>query len=205
MRNAAALLCALFALAATLHATEFKSIYRPPRTEAISFAGRKVVALVIADDTALRMSAEESLARVLVARGTQGVAAYRLIPPEELRDAEQAKRWFAFASVDGIVVLRPVGVERETTRSAPQWTTSYYDTFWGYYSYGWTAAWRPGSSHTDTTVVVETLVYDVPRDSLLWAAVSETTNPKSMDAYMRDLVGDAVKEMQKAGLIPRAR
>ena len=54
-------------------------------------------------------------------------------------------------------------------------------------------------------MTVETLVFSVSRDKLLWAALSETTNPKSMDAFMKDLVTKAVKEMKKAGLTAKPR
>jgi len=201
LRKVGGALVAAAALGATLQATQFKSIYRPPGTEATSFIGKKVAALVIADDDSLRMSAEEALVRVLIARGVQAVAAYRLIPREELRNKDQAKRWFEQAAVEGVVVLRPVRLEQKTTEYAPQWTSSYYSTLWGYYGYGWGAAWSPGYTTKETIVVVEAMVYGVARDSLLWAAVSETKNPKSMDAYMKALVADAVKEMRKAGLI----
>jgi len=194
-------LVAAAALGVTLQATQFKSIYRPPGTEATSFAGKKVAALVIADDDAFRMSAEEALVRALAARGVQPVAAYRLIPREELRSKEQAKRWFEQAAVEGVVVLRPIRLEQRTTEYAPQWTTGYYQSLWGYYGYGWTAAWSPGYTTKDTIVVVEAMIFSVPKDALLWAAVSETSNPKSMDQYMKAMVTDAVKEIRKAGLI----
>jgi hypothetical protein len=201
LKTVGGVLVATAALGATLQATQFKSIYKAPGAEATSFVGRKVAALVIADDDAFRMSAEEALVRVLTARGVRCEAAYRLIPREELRNKEQAKRWFEQTAVEGVVVLRPIRLEQKTTEYAPQWTSSSYSTLWGYYGYGWTAAWSPGYTTKDMFVVVETMVYSVPRDSLLWAAVSETKNPKSMDQYMKTLVNDAVKEMRKAGLI----
>jgi hypothetical protein len=201
LKNLCGVLAAAVVAGATLQATQFKSVYRAPGIESTSFAGKKVAALVIADDEAFRMSAEEALVRALAARGVQPVAAYRLIPREELRSKEQAKRWFEQAGAEGVVVLRPVRLERKTTEYAPQWTTGYYQSLWGYYGYGWTAAWSPGYTTKETIVVVETMVFSVPKDSLLWAAVSETANPKSMDAYMKALVNDAVKEMRKAGLI----
>jgi len=194
-------LAAAALLGATLQATQFKSVYKAPGAEGTSFAGKKVAALVMTEDESLRMSAEEALVRVLAARGIQAVAAYRLIPREELRSTEQAKRWFEQAAVEGVVVLRPVRLEQKTTEYAPQWTTGYYQSLWGYYGYGWTATWSPGYTTRDTIVVVETMIFSVPKNVLLWAAVSETTNPKGMDEYMKGLASDAVKEMRKAGLI----
>ena len=44
------------------------------------------------------------------------------------------------------------------------------------------------------------MIYSVPRNELLWAAVSETTNPKDLPRFVEDLVKASVKEMQKQGL-----
>lgn len=38
-------------------------------------------------------------------------------------------------------------------------------------------------------------------DKLLWAALSETKNPKRVDAFMKDLVSAAAKEVKKQGLV----
>ena len=63
----------------------------------------------------------------------------------------------------------------------------------------------PGSSREDTVVVVETLVFSVPKNQLLWAAVSETKNPKQLQRFVTDLVNATAKEMEKQGLSPAVR
>ncbi|MGE5359280.1 MAG: hypothetical protein ACM3NQ_09695 [Bacteroidales bacterium] len=186
-----------------LAATQFTSIYVAPDAAGSSFAGKKVAALVITSDEALRMSAEEALVRALAPRQVQAVAAYRLIPKEELQNKDKVKPWFEKAGVQGVVVLRPVQLETKVTKYAPGWTTTSYNTFWGYYGYGTVAAYRPAHTERESIAVVETVVYDVTRDTLLWGAVSAVTESKGMDAYMKELVGDAVKEMKKAGLIKK--
>ena len=49
-------------------------------------------------------------------------------------------------------------------------------------------------------MVVETTIYSVPRNQLLWAAVSETKNPKTLQRFVEDLVKESVKELHKQGL-----
>jgi hypothetical protein len=139
--------------------------------------------------------------RELAARGIQGIATYRMMPREESASAERARPWFERASVDGVVSLRPVSVETETTYSPAVWSTTSYSTLWGYYGYGWTGVYNPGSSRTDTRLVVETLVYSLPLDKLLWAGVSTTTNPKEAQAFIQELVGAAVREMRNQKLV----
>ena len=40
----------------------------------------------------------------------------------------------------------------------------------------------------------------MPLNKLLWAAVSETRNPKGLQKFVEDLVKEAVKELHKQGL-----
>jgi hypothetical protein len=182
---------------------KFTSTWKAPEAAGVSFAGKKVAALVMTSDQNLRVSGEEALARVLAARGLQTVATYRMAPAEELATPERARPWFERAAVDGIVILRPVSKDTQVTYSPTMWVTSSYSTLWGYYGYygSSTAIYTEGSKKTDTTIVVETLVYSVPMDKLLWAGISTATNPKEAQAFIKQLVDEAVKEMRKQGLV----
>ena len=181
-------------------APKFTSVWKSPDAAQVSFAARKVAALVITQDDSLRISGEESLVRELTARGLQSVATYRIAPKEELQSAERARVWFEKANVEGVVALRPVSREKRTTYNPGTWTSPYYSSLWGYYGYGWTGVYIPGSVDRDTVVVVETLIFSVPRNQLLWAAVSETQNPATLQRFVEVLVKESVKELQRAGL-----
>ena len=197
-------------LAATLAAVtllsaapKFSSVWKSPDAGSVSFAGKKVAALVITQDDSLRVAGEESLVRELTARGLQSVATYRIAPKEELQKAETAKGWFEKANVEGVVAMRPVSKDKRTTYNPGMWVNPYYSTLWGYYGYGWGNLYIPGSVEQDTIVVVETTIYSVPKNQLLWAAVSETKNPKDLRSFVEDLVKESVKELHKQGLARR--
>lgn len=179
----------------------FTSVWAAPDAKGITFAGKKVAALVMSTDDNLRISAEEQLVRDLAARGIDGVATYRMVPREETMSADRARPWFERARVDGVVALRPVSVDKQITYAPSVWSTTSYSTLWGYYGYGWTGFYSPGGTRADTTLVVETLVYSLPLDKLLWAGVSTTTNPKAAQAFVSQLVGQAIKEMKKQRLV----
>jgi hypothetical protein len=192
------LVCVL--AATSLAAQKLTSVWKNPGAAGVSFAGKKVAALVVTQDDSLRVAGEEALTRELTARGLQGVAAYRMIPKEEMTDAAKAKGWFERAGVEGVVAMRPVRNDTRTIYTPSTWMTSSYSTLWGWYGYGWGAVYVPGSVSRETLVVVESLIYSVPRNELLWAAASETKNPKELSRFVEDLVKENVKEMRKQGL-----
>jgi hypothetical protein len=189
----------LLAAAVLAAAPEFKSVWRSPDAAQVSFAGKKIAALVITQDDSLRMSGEEALVRELTARGMQAVATYRMAPKEELQSAERARGWFERANVDGVVALRPVSSEKRIAYDDSLWMSPAYNTFWGYYGYGYSSVVVIGGASRDTVVTVETLIFSVPRNQLMWAAVSETRNPKTLQKFVEDLVKESAKELQNQG------
>lgn len=178
----------------------FTSTWAAPEARGTSFHGRKVATVVMSADESLRVSGEEGLVTELQGRGINAVASYRMIPREELEDPAKARGWFERGKVDGVVVMRPVSIGKQVTYVPPTWTSGYYNSLWGYYGYGWGAMYDPGSVRDDMVVIIETLIYSVPKNALLWAGSSEARNPKDSRQLLADLVKEAAKEMKKQGL-----
>lgn len=190
----------LAAVAVVSAAPEFKSVWKSPDAAQVSFAGKKIAALVITQDDSLRVSGEESLVTELTARGLQAVATYRIAPKEELQSADRARVWFEKANVEGVVALRPVSNEKRISYNDSLWLSPSYNTFWGYYGYGYSSVVVIGGVDKDIVITVETLIFSVARNQLMWAGVSETRNPKTLQRFVTDLVKESVKELQKQGL-----
>jgi len=201
MRALCVALAILMAGVVVTAAPKFRSVWKSPEITSLNFAGKTVAALVITDSQSLQVSAEEKLVRELGAHGVMGIATYRIVPREELKSAEKAKGWYERRGVQGVVAVRPLAQEVE--RTAPVVFASGYDTsFWGYYGYGWSSVYAvPIGTRETTTVVVETVVYDATRDRLAWRAVSQTKDPKDLQAFVTDLVAGTVKEMRKLKLV----
>jgi hypothetical protein len=191
------------ALGATLAAQKFQSVWKAPDVGTLGFGGKKVVALLMVDDQGIQVGGEEALARELTLRGVNGVAAYRMIPKEELKDKDKAKAWFTRSKVEGAVVMRVLSSERETIVRPDMWVTTSYSTLWSYWGYGWTSVYVPGSAKENHVVTIETLVFDVAKDKLIWAGVSEKTNPKGVQRTVNELVAAVIAEMRKDGLVPK--
>jgi hypothetical protein len=187
----------------TLSAAEkFLSVWKAPDAGRLGFAGKKVAAVVMTGDQNLEVAGEESLTRELTSRGVSGVAAYRMIPREELQDKDKAKAWFTRSKVEGVVVMRVVSSEKETNYRPDMWVTSSYSTLWSYWGYGWTAVYVPGKTEENRIITVETLIFDVTKDKLIWAGVSEKTNPKNVQRVVGELVSEIIAQMKKDGLVP---
>ncbi|MFN8091930.1 MAG: hypothetical protein U0599_06840 [Vicinamibacteria bacterium] len=209
--KAAAAAAVALGLAACASST-YKSSWSNPEARAVSLAGKKVVAVFVTAEGGPRYSAEDALARELTAAGAQGVTAYSLVPDADVKDKDAAKAKLVAAGVDGAVVMRVVGKDKELNYTPGMavpvgyWGRPVYGSMWGgYWGRGWGLAYSPGYLTTDTVVSVETLVYSVNQDKLLWAGMSETTNPKKVNDFVRELARGAGAEMKKAGLLAPSR
>ena len=74
-------------------APKFTSVWKSPDAASVTFAGKKVAALVMTQDHSLRVAGEETLVNELKA-SLESVATYRIAPKEELEVADRAKVWF---------------------------------------------------------------------------------------------------------------
>jgi hypothetical protein len=192
----------LVVLAATLSAcatTTYTSSWKAPDAQPVGkLTGQKVVAVVVAKNTAVRRAA------VLNANGAQGVPSYTLVPEDAVGDEAKAKAAIEGSGAAAVVVMRPVAKDKELrATSSTMYMGPTYGPYWGgYYRYGWGAAWAPAPDiRTDTIVTVETLVYSLKQNKLVWAGESRTTNPSKVDAFVRELAAGAGKEMKKLGLL----
>jgi hypothetical protein len=193
---------ALALLLAACTTTSFKSSWKAPDAAPLEFQGKKVAALVIHKNESVRRAAEDALVAEINARGAAGVAAYTLIPAEEGRDTERARARLHQAGVEGAVVMRAVGKQQQATYVPGTWVgPAHYRSFSGYYGPGWGGVYDPGYLRTDTYVSIETLIYSVTKDKLIWAGTSETINPAQVDAFVRELAGAVADELRKQGLV----
>jgi hypothetical protein len=188
---------------AALHAAKFLSTWRAPDVDRLNFAGKKVAAAVITGDQSLQVSAEEALAGELTALGVKGVPAYRVVPREEIGKKESVKGFFERSGVEGLVVMRVVSADKEVTYSPDVWVSTMYASPWDYYAYGWGTAIGGVQRREDLVLRIETLVYDVTKAKLVWAGVSEKTNPKDAQKLVKELVKAIVGEMRNQGFVPK--
>jgi hypothetical protein len=194
----AALALAAFACATTT----FQSTWRAPDARPLRLSGKNVVGVFVSKNETLRRRAEDAMAREISARGAQGVPAYTILTDEEVKDRDAAKAKLEKLGFSGAVVMRVVGTRTEYSYEPAYWSRPYYHSFWGggYWGWGWGTVREPGYLVADKVVSVETLVYSLEQDLLVWAGVSRTIDPTQIDPFIAELATAVSKQMSKDGL-----
>ena len=183
--------------------TTFISTWKAPDAQRIDPRGKNIAALVISSDVGRRRSAEVYLANDLTIRGARGIAAYTLIGLDR-PSLDYARARFKEAGVEGVVVMRLVGHDQTVIVDPGGFSGSAYGTFGSYYSsYGMELSYSTGSVQTDTVVSIETLIYLLNKDQLLWAGTSRTSNPEGLSELVDEVADAVAKEVVKQGLIAR--
>ena len=182
--------------------TTFQTTWRSPDARPLKLSGKKAVGVFVSRDHTLRRRAEDAMAREISARGARGVPAYTILTDEEVRDRDAAKAKLEQLGFSGAVVMRVVGTQTQYTYEPAYWARPYYHRFWGgYWGWGWGTIWEPGYLVADKIVSVETLVYSLEQDQLVWAGVSRTVDPARIDSFIAELATAVTKQMAKDGLL----
>ena len=184
--------------------TTFISTWKAPDAPRVDPTGKSIAALVIARDKKQRRDAEVYLTHELTIRGAHGVAAYTLIGLEDYPDLDYARARFKQAGVDGVVIMRLVGHDQRVIVDPGGFSGSVYGSFGSYYSsYGVGISYSTGSVQTDTEVTIETLIYSLTHDKLLWAGTSRTSNPEGVQGLVTEVANAVAGEVAKQGLVAR--
>ena len=192
--------------AAACATTTFNSTWMEPTAQPLD-RSKKVATVMVTSRESLRRSAEVAMANEIRRRGVEAIESYTLLPGEAARDTARARQVLAEQGVDAVLVMRVVGQEQQisyTPGTSMYVGGPYYGSTWGYWGYGWGAAYSPGYMTTDQIVSVESLVYSVSQGKLLWAGQSETTNPADVESFINELVSAVGSDLRKKGLIKPA-
>ena len=184
----------------------FTNSWKDPEAQPLQVKGSKVVAVVMMQDPKARRRAEDALAKEITALGAQGVAMYTIAPADANPKEGESKTRAAVEAVGakGVVVMRPVDVNHRAVQTATPSSNDVYGGYWGgYYGVGWGDPWidKNPDVHTDIVVTVETFVFSLPQNKLVWSGTSETTNPKNAEKLTQQLAQDSARELQRLGLI----
>jgi hypothetical protein len=190
-------------LTAACASTSMSSSWRAPDAEPFGpLQGETVVAMVMAKNAATRRAAEDSLAREISRNGAKGIPGYTIVDDNMVSNEAAARAAVEKTGAAGVVVMRPVSSDKEIVSTPTTYAGPRYGPYWGgYYGYGWGGAWGATEIRTNTIVSVETLVYSLKQNKLVWAGQSKTTNPSNVDSFIRELARTAAREMRKAKLL----
>ena len=186
-------LALLFLLAACSYSsTQVTDVYRDPAASKFNF--QRIAAIALTDNVEMRRKVEDAMVQHL---GGKGVASYTILATEDERNAAAVRDKLRSLNIDGAVTLSLLSMGDEPIDVHGAIPDS-YKAFSGYYgaasSHGGAAAWA-------SVARIETQVFSVSEDKLLWSAATKTFDPSNPDELVGTVARAVAAEMRKSGLI----
>ena len=172
----------------------------PDKEVTIANLSKVLVVAMFHNETSNR-KAEDQMVGYLKGKG---VASYNYLNENfNKKDVVAIREMIKKDGFDGAVTMRLVDVEKEKiyTPGEINYYPSYYRSFSGYY-YSWLNSQRtPGYYTTTKTYTVETNVYSIKMDKIIWSGLTKTTDPKGVKNLTAEVAKVVYKKMLKEGFI----
>ena len=161
---------------------------------------KTLIIALVKDETSRRVIEDELVSRFK----TSAVASYKILTPDLLKEAndEALTRQVTQDKFTHILLMRLADVEKEVSY-VPGTTTSYYGSYGRYYGYG--ANWysSPGYYQEDKNYFIETTIYSVNPNKLLWTGTTKTVNPSKLPKAVNDIADVVTKKMAQDGFLKK--
>jgi hypothetical protein len=190
-----------FIITASCNSTRIVSSWSEPDKTVVVDKLNKVLVVALFRDETSRHKAEDQMAGYL---NGKAVVSYTYLSPDFDKRNEEALRFkIKRDGFDGVVTMRLVDVDKEKvyTPGNTALYPSYYRNFSGYYYRSWSYYSSPGYYSTTKTFTIETNVYSIKEDKIIWSGLTETTNPEGVKKMTEEVASVVFKKMLKEGFI----
>jgi hypothetical protein len=181
--------------------TKIVSSWREPDKTVVLDQLDKVLVVAMLRNETNRHNAEDQMVGYLKGKG---VAAYSYL--DHARDAANEdilRRKLQQGGFDGAITMTLIDVDKEENYTPGNITSypTYYRNFRGYYTRRWTSYSTPGYYSTTKTYTVETNVYSLKEDRIIWTGLTESTNPGGVKKMTEEITKVVYKRMVKEGFV----
>ena len=161
-------------------------------------ANKTLVVAVVKDESSRRVIEDQLVKRL---KGV-GVTSYSILTPDIIKQADEAtiKQKLKEGNFTHLLVMRLGDVTTETSYT-PGTTSVYYGGYGRYYGHGASFYSTPGYYSTDKSYFVETTVYTVNPDKLVWTGTTKTVNPSKMEKTVNEIADVVSDKMKKEGFL----
>lgn len=165
-----------------------------------------VLAMLPEKDRAMRESIEQELTKSLQAEGYQAVSAFAAFGPQSFKgqNEQQVMAQMKDLNIQRVITVAMLDKEKERTYTPGRvdyFPSIGYNPFWRRYVYYYDRVYNPGYYSNSTNYFVESNLYDVGSNRLLYSVQSKTFDPSSMEDLARTYSKAIIKDMEKNGII----
>ena len=189
-------------LSACASTSTFYPTWQNPDAKPVAFSGRTVLAVVQVGDTALRRRSEDALVATIASLGAKGVASYTVLDPGVRRRDDAAVRADArHVGASEVIIMQLPGEDVTVSQSANVPFTEINGAVISAAGYGRPRLSDREPNRREQNAVVETRVYSLDQEKMVWAGTSKSQNRATETAVIREAAALVVQEMKRVGIL----
>lgn len=166
----------------------------------------------IAKEEDYRRIFEETFKRRLSGQGVRAVTSHNDLPKDQENSRENIIKAMSANSCDSVLLTKLVrkrteagtkgqGINVVKTTPAPLYYDPWYNSWGSYYNQGYSVVNIQPSSPGTTTLIIESVLYDLKTEERIWAAQLETVEELDPIKMIRDYVEAVTRNLEGKGLI----
>jgi hypothetical protein len=185
--------------------TEIVSSWKDPSATISANQIDKILFIALVKNESYRRVIEDEL--VALSKG-KGVASYTFVTGSNLTKTDKAgiTQRLKADGIDLIVIMHLLDVKEEIRYVPGSAMPGYagvpgYGGYWGGYGYAAPMYYNPGYYTKDKKFLVETNVYSVEQDKLLWSGTTSSMNPSEIDTTTAEIADAVIEKMKEEGFL----
>jgi len=169
-----------------------------------AFAGgpfHNMLIIGMSRDVTARRAYEDTFVKSLAEVKVGALSSASVIPPGVKISRESVSAAIAGKNIDSVLVTRLVGVQQKEIYHPPTYTPAPYSYgLYGYYGHV-SFMYEPGYVSTHELVRLESNLYDVKTEKLVWSTQTETMDPGSTTQLVNEKIKTVIAQLRKQKLI----
>ena len=165
---------------------------------------KKILVIGVSERPLMRNFFESEFVDQLKARGAEGIISNKIIPPEKMRDKDAVLSAIKGMGIDAVLVTRIVDkqyADRFYGGGVDLVPTDYNVGWEGIYAQSFAAVPLPVYQYSADIVMLQTNVYDIRKERLIFSAISKTYIEGAKESVVKPFIEAMVKELAAARLL----
>lgn len=203
----------LLFLASCSSGTAIVSSWKDPEVTNANTEFKKIMVVALVKNESTRRVVENRIAAI----GPKFISSYAILNGTDLGlTKDQKLKILKDENYDAVVTMRLVDTVKETNYVPGTNTSIYYGGYGGMYggygAYGGFGSWYgmyspnfsdPGYYQDTTSYLVETNVFSLKSDKLVWTGTTKSTNGTDVGLLVDSIIATVFEEMKKDGFVPK--
>jgi hypothetical protein len=201
MKNTVHYLFLITIFLSSCSSTKITNSWREPGAHLYSGEWNKILVVALLKNETNRRKVEDEL---LLYLNGKGIVSYNYLNEDFNKiDEDKFRNKIKADGFDGAITLRLIDVDKEKVFIPEQQNLypMYYQNFSGFYPQGWASYTAPGYYSMNKTFIVETVVYSIKEDKIIWSGITESFNPDGVVNMTSEISKLIYKKMLDEGFV----